>query len=85
MISGLGSHQGHLVVAAAKQSPDSIQFTLNRTEKYRVHTWTTNLSALTAMRTFSGYSTVSYVSPRFQGSLTDKGLLVLIQKKCYSN
>lgn len=64
MISGLGSHQGHLVVAAAKQSPDSIQFTLNRTEKYKVqltagHTWTTNLSALTAVRKFSGYSIVS--------------------------
>lgn len=30
MIPGLGSHQRDLVVPAAKQSPDSIQFTLNR-------------------------------------------------------
>lgn len=32
MIPGLGSHQRDLVVPTAKQSPDSIQFTLNRTE-----------------------------------------------------
>lgn len=30
MIPGLGSHQRDLVVPTAKQSQDSIQFTLNR-------------------------------------------------------
>lgn len=32
MISGLRSHQRDLVVPAAKQRPDRIQFTLNGTE-----------------------------------------------------
>lgn len=35
VISRLRSHQGHLVVAAAEQSPDSVQFTLDRKERWR--------------------------------------------------
>lgn len=48
MIPGLGSHQRDLVVPTAKQSPDSIQFTLNRRQKRGIYLtadyiWTPNL------------------------------------------
>jgi len=32
VVPGLGSHQGDLVVAAAEQSPDGVQFTLSGAE-----------------------------------------------------
>lgn len=55
MISRLRPHQGHLVVAAAEQSPDSVQFTLDRREKWRVqltagHICTPKIYTLGAVR-----------------------------------
>lgn len=40
MIPRLRSHQGDLVVATPKQSPDGIELPLDRTKETRVNSWT---------------------------------------------